>query len=122
MGFFFKVRSLFLHISKCRTMCRNSNNIILNFVPSMVIHKLCYVIALGQSVQMWNDGNITKNLVRNLFCYLISSISTYMTFQTFCCKFMMIIIYNMVIGAWMNCFIIQSNLFHDGRQILVCAR
>ena len=42
--FFFKVRPFFLHISKCRTICRNSNNVILNSVPCMVIHKfvLCF--------------------------------------------------------------------------------
>ena len=78
-GFFFKVRPL-LHISKCRTICMHSNNIILNFVPFMVIHKLCNVFSPKQSLQTWNDGNITKNLVRHLFCYFIYSISTYMTF------------------------------------------
>ena len=114
-GFFFKVRPFFLHISKCRTIYRNLNNIILTYVPSMVIHKLCYVIAPEQLLQRWNDGNITKNLLRHLFCYFICTISTYMTFWTFCYKFMLIIIYNMVIGTCMNCFIMHSNLFHDGR-------
>ena len=70
-GFFFKVRPLFLHISKCRTICRNSNKIILTSVPSMVIHKLRYVIAPEQSLKIRNDWNITKNLVRHLFCYVI---------------------------------------------------
>ena len=115
MGFFFKVSPLFLHISNCRTICRYSNNIILNYVPCMVIHKLHYVITLEQSLQMWNDGNIMKNLMRNLFCYLICSISTNMTFQTFCFKFMLFIIYNMVIRACINCFILYSNFFHDDK-------
>ena len=96
--FLFKVRPLFLHISKSRTICRNSNNIILTSIPGMVIHKLRYVFATEYSLQTWNDGNIMKNLMRHLFCYFIYSISTYMTFWTFCCKFMLIIIYNMVIG------------------------
>ena len=98
--FFFKARPLFLHISKCRTICRHSNNIILTSVLGMVIHKLHYVIAPEQSLKMWNDGNIVKNLMRHLFCHLICSISTYMKFQTFCCKLMLIIIYNMVIETF----------------------
>ena len=113
--FFFKVRPFFLHISKCRIICRHSNNVILTFVLCMVIHKLRYVFAHEHSLQTWNDGNIMKNLLRHLFCYLISSISTYLTFHTFYCKFMLIIIYNIVIGACMNCFIMNSNFFHDGR-------
>ena len=44
--FFFKVRPLFLNISKSSTICRNSDNIILTSVPGMVIHKLRYVFAL----------------------------------------------------------------------------
>ena len=78
--FLFKVRPLFLHISKSRTICRHSDNIILNYVPGMVIHKLRYVIAPEQSLQTWDDGNITKNLVRHRLFYLICSISTYMKF------------------------------------------
>ena len=108
IGFFFKVRSLFLHICKWRTIYRNSNNIILTSVPCMVIRKLRYVFSPEQLLQTWNDGNIMKNLLRHLFCYFICSISTYMTFQTFCCKFMLIIIYNMVIGACMNLMAFQS--------------
>ena len=114
-SFLFKVRSFFLHISKCRTIFKNSNNIILTSFPNMVIHKLRYVFAHKHSLQTWNDGNIMNNLVRHLFCYLIFPISTYMKFQTFCCKFMPIIIYNMVIGECMNFFIMHSNIFHDGR-------
>ena len=113
--FFFKVRPIFIHIAKSRTICRHSDNIILNSVLGMVIHKLHYVFAPEQSLQTWNDGNITKNILRHLFCYFVYTISTYMTFRTFCCKFMLIIIYNMVIKACMNCFIMHSNLFHDGR-------
>ena len=108
-------RPLFLHISKSRTLYRHSNNIILTSIHGIVIHKLRYVFAPEQSLQMWNDGNITNNLLRNLFCYFICRISTYMTFRTFSCKFMLIIIYNMVIGAYMNFFILHSNFFHDGR-------
>ena len=106
---------LFLNISKSSTICRHLDNIILTSFPGMVIHKLRYVFAPEQSLQMWNDGNIMKNLLRKLFCYFICTISTYMTFQTFCCKFMLIIIYNMVIGACMNCSILHSNFFHDVR-------
>ena len=84
---FFKVRPLFLHISKSITIYRNSDNIILTSIPRMVIHKLCYVFAPEHSLQTWNDGNITNNLAMQLFCYLICSISTDMKFQTFCCKF-----------------------------------
>ena len=115
MRFFFKVRPLFLHISKCRTICRNSNNIILNSIPCMVIHKLRSAIAPEQSLQTWNDENIAKNLVRHLFCYLIWLIYTYMSVCTFCCKFILIVIYNMVIEPCMNCFIMHSNLYYDGR-------
>ena len=116
MWFFFKVRTLFLHISKRKTICRHSNNIILTCVPGMVIHKLCYVFSLEQSLQTWNDGNITKNLLRHLFCYFICMASTYMTFWTFCCKFMLIIIYNMVIGTCMNCFFIQISFMMEDKS------
>ena len=80
MWFFFKVRPLFLHIPKYITICRNLNNDILTSVPCMVIHKCFYVFALEQSLQTWNSRNIMKNLARHLFCYLICSISTAMTF------------------------------------------
>ena len=110
---FFKVWPFFLHISKCKTICKHLNNVILTYVPCMVIHKLCYAIAPEQSLQIWNDWNIMKNFVRHLFCYLICSISTYMTLWTFYFKFMLFIIYNMDIGVCINCFILHSNLFHD---------
>ena len=68
-----------------------SNRWILDRNVVVVIHKLRYVFAPEHSLQTWNDGNITKNLLRHFLCYLISLISTYMTFRTFYCKFMLII-------------------------------
>ena len=115
MSLLFEKWSCFLDVPKCITIYRHLKNTNSTFFPCMAIHKLCYAFALEQSLQTWNNGNITKNLARNLFCYLICSISTYMTFHTFRFKFILIIIYNMVIGACMNCFIMNSNLVHDGR-------
>ena len=90
--FFFKLWPFFLYVFKCRTICGHSKNIISTSIPCMVIHKLCYVFAPKQSLQAWNNGNITKNLTRHLFGYLICSVSTAMTYRAFCCKLILIII------------------------------
>ena len=115
MRFLFKVWPFFLHVCKCRTICRHSKNIISTSISCMVIHKLCYVFAPKQSLHAWNNGNITKNLVKNLFCYVICSLSTDMTFWTFCFKSMFLIVYKMVIMTCINCFILHSNLLYDDR-------
>ena len=119
--FIFEICAFLLNFPKCITIGRHSKNTISTSITCMVIHKLCYDFTPEQSLQMWNYGNMTKNLSRHPFCYLIGSISTDKTLQTFCFRSMLSIIYNMIIRTCIYSLIIYSNVFHNCIQISICA-
>lgn len=121
MRFIFKSWPFSLNFPKCTTIRRNSKNTISTSLPCKVIHKLCYAFAPEQSLQTWNYGNMTKNLSRHLFCYLIGSISTNLTLQELCFWCMLSILYNMIIRRCIYSLILHSNVFHNGISISVCA-
>ena len=120
--FIFEICPFFLNFPKCKTIGRHSKNTISTSVTCMVNHKLFYAFILEQSLQTWNYGNMTKNLLRNPFCYLIGSISIDKTLQTFGFWSMLSIIYNIIIRTCIYSLIIHSNVFHNGMQTSICAR
>jgi hypothetical protein len=114
-----KIGPYLFDVPKYRTIYMNSKNIIFTSVSYMVIHKLCNSLAPEQSLQTWNYWNMTKNLLRHLFCYLIGSISIDLTLWKFHSQCILSIIYNMIIQTCINSLILHSNIFHNGTHILV---
>jgi hypothetical protein len=122
MRFIFEICLFFLNFPTCITIGMHSKNTISTSITCMAIHKLFYAFTPEQSLQTWNYGNMTKNLSRHPFCYLIGSISTDKTLRTFGFRSMLSIVYNIVIRTCIYSLIIHSNVFHNGMQTSICAR
>ena len=120
--FFFKNWSSFFNVSKCITTWRHSRNTIFTYASCMVIQKLCNALAPKQSLQTCNYRNMTKNLLRHLFCYVIDSISIDLTLWAFRFRCILSIIYNIIIQTCINILILHSNIFHNTTHLSVCVR
>ena len=116
MRFFFKNWPSFFDVPKCRTIYRNLKKTIFTSFICMLVHKLWSVFAHDKSLETQNYGNMMKNLVGHLICYLIGSISSNSTLRAlhFCC--MLSKIYNIIVRTWINRLILHSYIFHNGRQ------